>query len=150
MHIHEAVPDFVLPDQNGQTHRLADYKGKWVVLYFYPEDDTPGCTDEACSLRDAFTELQKHGVVILGVSKDTTESHNAFAQKHNLNFPLLADVDSEVSAAYGVWDMDRQGINRETFLIDPDGDLAKHYAKVDPASHAQEILQDLNELNSAI
>lgn len=150
MQIHEKAPDFELLDQNGKTHRLTDYIKKWIVLYFYPKDDTPGCTTEACSFRDSITDLQKHDVVVLGVSKDTIKSHKAFAQKHTLNFPILADIDASVSKAYGVWDNDTLGIKRETFLIDPDGDLAMHYTNVDPLIHVQQILSDLEHLDNEL
>jgi thioredoxin-dependent peroxiredoxin len=154
MHIHKRAPEFTLPDQNGKNHSLATYKGKWVVLYFYPKDDTPGCTTEACTFRDAFEDLQKHDVIVLGVSKDSVESHKKFAEKHNLNFPLLADTDAEVSKLYGAWHphqfLGLPGIKRETFLIDPDGDVAKHYEKVDPIAHAKEILEDVQELDSEL
>lgn len=150
MQIHEKAPDFELPDQDGRTHRLADYRGKWVVLYFYPKDDTPGCTTEACGFRDSFTDLQKHDVVVLGVSKDTVESHKAFVKKHNLNFLLVSDIDSSVSNEYGAWDNNTHGIKRETFLIDPDGDLAMHYINVDPLIHVQQILSDLEHLNNQL
>lgn len=154
MHIHHKVPEFTLPDQHGKEHSLTDYKGKWVVLYFYPKDDTPGCTTEACAFRDAFKDLQKHDVVVLGVSLDSVDSHKKFAAKHNLDFPLLSDADAEVSKAYGAWHahqfMGLPGLKRETFLIDPDGDLAMHYAKVDPIAHAQEILADLEHLNNEL
>ena len=154
MHLHQKAPEFSLEDQSGTTHTLASYLGKWVVLYFYPKDGTPGCTTEACAFRDAFTQLQKHNVVILGVSKDSVESHKAFAKEHTLNFPLLADTEADVSKDYGAWHPQQfngqPGIKRETFLIDPDGDVAKIYKDVDPLVHAKEIMKDLEELNNEL
>lgn len=154
MHIHTPAHNFTLEDQEGKEHSLSQYKGRWVILYFYPKDDTPGCTTEACAFRDSFTELQKHDVVILGVSKDTVESHKHFAEKHNLNFPLLADTDAEVSKAYEAYDEHHfpgfSGIKRVTYIIDPDGDITKIYPKVDPVGHAKEILQELEELNNEL
>lgn len=154
MHVHQAAPDFKLSDQEGKEHTLAQYKGKWVVLYFYPKDDTPGCTKEACNFRDSFHELEKHGVIVLGVSKDSVASHKKFAEKYNLNFPLLADEDAEVSKQYGTYDKHQflglPGIKRETFLVDPEGDIAMIYKKVDPIKHAKEILDDLEHLNNEL
>lgn len=143
------APQFTLPDQHGKIHSLEDYKGTWIVLYFYPKDDTPGCTKEACNFRDAFQVLQEKGVQVLGVSKDSVESHRKFAEKYHLNFPLLADVDSAVSKAYGAWDahqfMGLPGILRKTFLINPEGEIVKEYPKVDPLKHAEEILIDFDD-----
>ncbi len=154
MQIHEKAPEFSLPDQNGEEHTLAGYQGKWVVLYFYPKDDTPGCTTEACAFRDALSELQKQNVIILGVSLDSVASHQAFAQKHNLNFPLLSDEEGTVSKAYGAWYPEqfqgKPGLKRETYLIDPEGNIVKHYKDVDPVIHAQEINQDLQKLENEL
>src|SRR5690348_11593460 len=125
--------DFSLPDQNGIVHTLAQYHGKWVVLYFYPKDDTPGCTKEACSFRDSFIELQKLGVVILGVSKDSIESHKKFAEKYHLNFPILSDESKTVIVQYHAWGkkqfMGREfdGILRMSYLINPQGEIQKVY-----------------------
>ena len=143
------APTFTLPDQSGKLHSLADYKGKWVVLYFYPKDDTPGCTKEACSFRDANSELQKLGAVVLGVSKDTVKSHTKFAEKYSLNFPLLSDESREMIKAYGAWGVKRfmgrafEGILRNSVLINPHGEIVKVYEKVDPKTHTIQILQDL-------
>lgn len=154
MRIHEKAPNFQLPDQDGNVHQLNDYLGKWVVLYFYPKDDTPGCTTEACSFRDSFDELRKHDVMIFGVSMDSVESHKKFVQKHRLNFPLLADTEAVVSKLYGAWDpkgfKDKPESIRETFLIDPEGDLAEYYPNVDPLQHVQQIRKDLQRLNTKI
>ena len=144
--------DFSLPDQDGIIRSLKDYLGRWVVLYFYPRDDTPGCTKEACNFRDSFHELQKLGVVILGVSKDSVASHKKFATKYSLNFPLLSDGNHELIEKYSAWGekkfMGRTflGILRKTYLIDPVGNLAKVYEQVNPTLHAGEILLDLQNL----
>lgn len=141
--------DFNLPDQDGKYHKLSNYKGKWVVLYFYPKDDTPGCTKEACNFRDSFHELQKLDVQILGVSKDSVASHKKFAEKYNLNFPILSDESHEVIKKYKAWGVKKfmgrefEGIFRKTYLIDPKGIIKKVYEKINPLTHASEILKDL-------
>lgn len=139
--------DFSLPDQNGEFQKLAYYKGKWVVLYFYPRDDTPGCIKEACEFRDRFDELGEKGVVVLGVSRDSVESHKKFAAKYNLNFPLLSDETGETIKSYEAWNENRlpgfSGVRRKTFLINPEGEIVKTYEKVIPLNHAGEILKDL-------
>ena len=154
----QAAPDFTLPAvgndeivKNGQVH-LADLKGHIVVLYFYPKDDTPGCTAEACSFRDANHIMQKRGVFVLGVSADDIASHRKFAEKYGLSFPLLADTDTTVSQLYGVWKEKNyagktyMGINRETFIIDKDGIVRKIWPKVKAAEHAQEVLEAIESL----
>jgi peroxiredoxin Q/BCP len=133
--------NFELPDQNGKVHKLSEYLGKWVVLYFYPKDDTPGCTKEACSLRDNFREIQKLGAVILGVSKDSVASHKKFADKYNLNFPVLSDTSGEMIKSYEAKGL--VGTRRITYLIDNLGKIRKVYEKVNPTIHAQEIINDL-------
>jgi len=144
-------PDFELKDQNGQTVRLRDLRGKWVVLYFYPKDDTSGCTKEACNFRDNHSALQARGAVVLGVSADTETSHQKFASKYDLPFPLLVDADHEVAKAYGAWGTKSmygrsyEGIIRSTFIIGPDGRLAKVWPKVKPADHGQEVLTWLTQ-----
>jgi len=138
--LHQLAPDFTLLDQNGQPHSLHDYLGKWVILYFYPKDDTPGCTTEACNFRDSLRDLQKLGVVTLGVSKDSVASHGKFAAKYQLNFPLLSDPDRQVIEQY-------QAFSRTTYLIDPKGMIAKIYSKVNPTQHASEIIQDLSHVH---
>lgn len=141
--------DFSLPDQDGKLHSLSDYLGKWIVLYFYPKDDTPGCTKEACNFRDSFHELQKMGVVILGVSKDSVESHKKFADKYQLNFPILSDESLETIKAYEAWGkkkfMGREydGVHRMTYLINPTGQIEKVYEKVNPLTHANQIIKYL-------
>src|SRR3989339_1585266 len=122
------APPFSLPDQNGKMQSLTDYSGKKVLLYFYPKDDTPGCTTEACNFRDRLNELKDHGVQVLGVSKDSVDSHKKFAEKFDLNFPLLSDIDGKV-----IKDYEAQGIftKRITYLINPKGEIFKKYEKVD-------------------
>lgn len=142
------APNFELGDQNGEPHKLSDYLGKRVVLYFYPKDDTPGCTAEACSFRDNYSVFKQNDIVILGVSADSAKSHAKFQEKYELPFTLLSDTDHTVSEAYGVWGLKKYmgreyfGINRTTFLIDEEGNLVKVYEKVKPAEHAQEIIEE--------
>lgn len=149
------APDFSLRDQTNQTHSLHDYRGKWVVLYFYPKDETPGCTIEACSFRDTREAIAEFGnAVVLGVSKDSPESHRKFAEKHGLNFTLLSDPDHAVAAAYDSWDpkffwgKTLLGTKRNTFLISPEGMIAKEYHGVDPSTHAAEIISDLKQFQN--
>ncbi|ETN88624.1 thiol peroxidase [Thermus scotoductus] len=150
-----AAPDFALPDQEGRIHRLSDYRGKWVVLYFYPKDDTPGCTKEACGFRDRMGDLQELGAVVLGVSADDVQSHKRFAEKYGLNFPLLADPEREVILAYGAWGKknlygkEYEGVLRQTFLIDPEGRIAKVWRKVSPEDHAEEVAEALRALRGS-
>ncbi len=142
------APDFTLPDQNNLNHTLSEYKGKWVLIYFYPKDDTPGCTTQACGLRDASEEYKKADITILGISKDTVKKHKKFEEKYNLTFTLLADINTEVAQKYGIWGpkkfMGREflGIHRTSFLIDPKGIIKKVYEKVNVLTHAQQILED--------
>jgi thioredoxin-dependent peroxiredoxin len=143
------APTFSLPDQDGKIHSLSDYQGKKVLLYFYPKDDTPGCTTEACNFRDGYEEFQKLGLVILGVSADSVKSHKKFAEKFKLNFPLLADEDKKLCESYGVWQLKKfmgreyMGIARTSFLIDEKGNLEKIYEGVKPPVHAEEVKADL-------
>jgi peroxiredoxin Q/BCP len=143
------APAFSLPDQEGKMHSLKDYVGKWVLLYFYPKDDTPGCTTEACAIRDAFLDFEKNNAVVLGVSCDSPKSHAKFVEKYKLPFTLLADEEKTVVNAYGVWApkkfMGREylGVLRTSFLIDPEGKIKKIYEKVKPAIHADEVLNDI-------
>jgi peroxiredoxin Q/BCP len=142
------APEFELRDQNGQLHALEDYRDKWVAVYFYPKDDTPGCTTEACEFRDNIFAFKELNCQILGVSLDDEVSHKAFADKFSLPFPLLADTDGSTSEAYGVKSkmFGMSMAKRETFLIDPNGRIAKHYAEVDPDDHSEQVLADLKEL----
>ena len=144
------APDFSLPDADGVTRTLADYKGKWVVLYFYPRDTTPGCTKEACTFRDHIQEFTKRGVVIVGVSGDSAASHKKFADKYHLNFTLLSDESLDMIKSYKAWGEKKfmgrtfSGILRMTYLINPKGEIAKVYEKVNPLLHSGEILHDFD------
>lgn len=145
------APTFQLPDENGATKSLADYAGKWVVLYFYPKDDTPGCTVEACSLRDARDDIAALGAEIIGVSKDDAVSHEKFKAKHMLNFTLLTDVDGKTIEAYEAWGkkmFGKEGILRKTFIIDPSGTVCKVYGRVTPLGHGGQIIQELKRLQN--
>lgn len=144
----DPAPDFELVDQKGQLHSIEDYRGKWIALYFYPKDGTPGCTTEACEFRDNIFAFREANCQVLGVSLDDEESHKAFAEKHGLPFPLLADTKGSTADAYGVKSrlMGMTLAKRQTFLIDPEGNVAKHYEKVDPETHSREILADLAKL----
>jgi len=144
----ETAPSFRLQDQKGSWHSLEQYSGKWVVLYFYPKDDTPGCTKEACAFRDNIFAFEDIGAVILGVSLDDVASHEAFAEKYSLPFSLLSDAESTTAANYGV--LKKMGpftfAKRQSFIIDPAGNIAKHYEQVDAESHSAEVLADLKTL----
>jgi peroxiredoxin Q/BCP len=148
----QPAPDFKLQDQDGQWRSLSQYHGQWVVLYFYPRDETPGCTTEACTFRDDLVKFQALGVQVLGVSLDDTRSHAEFAAKYHLPFPLLADTTHRVAASYGVL-TSFLGLfhyaRRETFLIDPQGKVARHYQDVDPKANAGQVLSDLARLRPA-
>jgi len=147
------APEFTLPDQTGTKHSLSDYKGSWVVLYFYPKDDTPGCTKEACSFRDSYDVFEKEGVIILGVSKDSVVSHATFVKKHSLPFTLLSDESTDMIKAYEAFGEKKfmgkiyMGICRISYLIDPKGSIRHAYPKVKPAEHADEILKDIRSLS---
>jgi thioredoxin-dependent peroxiredoxin len=144
----EAAAPFTLPDQNGKSHALADYRGQWVVLYFYPKDDTPGCTQEACSFRDDLNLLKAMGAQVIGVSVDDSDSHAEFAKKYHLPFPLLADKNGEVAARYGAL-LNLKLIKfakRYTFLITPEGRIARVYMKVETSRHSKEIIDDVQRL----
>lgn len=150
--IGDTAPEFSLSDQNGKAHSLKDCRGKWVLLYFYPKDDTPGCTKEACMLRDNFSVFKKMDAVVFGVSVDSVKSHAKFVEKYTLPFTLLSDEEKEVVTAYGVWGKKKfmgkeyTGTLRTSFLIDPKGKIVKIYEDVKPAVHAEEVLRDLKEL----
>lgn len=143
------APSFSLPDQTGTIRSLEEFRGSWLVLYFYPKDDTPGCTKEACSFRDQATPFRQAGAVIAGVSKDTVASHRKFAGKHALTFPLLSDESKEMIKAYGAWGEKKfmgrtfEGVLRKTVLIGKDGTIVKTYDKVNPFTHAAEVLKDI-------
>jgi thioredoxin-dependent peroxiredoxin len=147
---------FSLPDQNNKIQSLADYKGQWVVVFFYPRDDTPGCTNEACGFRDKAQPFKDHNIVILGISKDSIASHKKFAEKYHLTFPLLSDESAETIKTYGAWGEKKflgktfKGILRKTYLVDPQGEVRKTYDKVDVFSHADTILHDIQGFSSKI
>ncbi len=146
------APAFVLNDSEGHSHELTDYAGKWVVLYFYPKDDTPGCTIEACSLRDARDDIAELGAEIIGVSKDDANSHDKFKAKHSLNFTLLSDPDMTAMNAYGAWgkkQFGQEGVLRKTFIISPDGQVVKAYGRVTPLGHGKQIIDELKRLHAA-
>lgn len=144
----DMAPDFSLPDQQNISHRLSAYRGHWIVLYFYPRDETPGCTKEACSFRDNISALSDRGAVVLGVSVDDSRSHAEFATRHHLPFPLLSDNDGEVARNYGsllnllVFKVAK----RHSFIIDPEGRIAKIYRDVDPVTHVSDIVEELGRL----
>ena len=145
----DIAPEFSLKDQNGKTHQLSDYKGKKLVLYFYPKDNTPGCTMEACAFRDIFEDYKKHNIAVLGISKDTEISHKKFIEKHKLPFDLLIDENREMLEKYGAWTKKSlygkifMGIQRITYVIDENGKVLKAYPKVKPDEHAKQILEDI-------
>jgi thioredoxin-dependent peroxiredoxin len=147
------APTFSLPDETGVRHTLTEYAGKWVVLYFYPADDTPGCTVEACSLRDARDELAALGAEVIGVSKDDANSHEKFKAKHALNFTLLVDAERKVIGDYGAWGKKMfgvEGILRKTFIIDPRGQVVKVYGRVTPLGHGEQVVEDLKNLQATV
>ena len=142
------APGFKLQDQNGDWHELLDYRGSWLAVYFYPKDDTPGCTTEACNFRDNIYAFKAIGAAVVGISVDDVESHRDFSDKYKLPFVILADENGETALAYGVlrdWKL-VQIAARQSFLIDPEGIVVKHYEDVDPETHTQQVLQDLEAL----
>jgi len=147
--IDEQAPDFSLPDQKGTTHTLSSYKGSWIVVYFYPKDNTPGCTTEACSFRDAASVYDKNNVIVLGISKDSVASHTKFSHQYHLPFPILSDPEHRVIEKYQAWApkkfMGKEflGILRKTILIDPKGNVRKIYDHVDVQTHADQIIADI-------
>ncbi len=146
------APDFSLPDENGNQHSLKDFAGQWLVLYFYPADDTPGCTIEACSLRDARDDIAALGAQVVGVSKDDAAAHEKFKAKHSLNFTLLTDPEKIAINAYGAWGKKQfgmEGILRKTFIINPEGQVVKVYGRVVPLGHGEQIIAELKKLQSA-
>lgn len=142
------APDFTLVDDAGVSHSLKQYEGKWVVLYFYPKDDTPGCTVEACSLRDARDDIAELGAEVIGISADEAASHEKFKAKHSLNFTLLSDPEMKVIHAYGAWGkkmFGKEGILRRTFIIDPKGTVVKVYGRVTPLGHGEQVVEELKK-----
>ena len=154
LNVGDKAPDFHLPDQDGNMHTLKDYAGKWLLIYFYPKDSTPGCTKEACGLRDGMPDFGKLGMEVLGVSKDSEASHQKFIAKYDLNFSLLADTDTKMMQAYDAWGEKSMfgnkymGTMRNSYLIDPEGKIAKIYEKVKPAQHADQVMKDLQNLQA--
>ena len=149
------APDFTLQDQDGIEHSLSDYAGKWLIIYFYPKDDTPGCTTEACSFRDereAIADLGKSEII--GISKDSVKSHKKFAMKYGINFTLLSDPDHKVAESYDSWKPKKMmgyeflGVERNTFIVNPSGMIVKTYHGVNPKTHAAEIIADLKNFQS--
>jgi peroxiredoxin Q/BCP len=152
LNINDVAPDFKLKDQGNKEHSLKESLGKWVLLYFYPRDNTPGCTKEACELRDNFFEFKKYNTIVFGISTDKVDSHKKFADKFKLPFTLLADENRTVVNDYGVWGKKKflgkeyMGTNRMSFLISPKGKIVKIYEEVKPSLHAKEVLEDLKKL----
>jgi peroxiredoxin Q/BCP len=152
--IGQKAPDFNLPDQAEKMHKLSDYAGKWVLLYFYPKDDTPGCTKQACGIRDNYESFTSRGIKVFGVSKDPIKKHVKFVEKYELPFTLLADEEKESIQAYDSWKLKKfmgreyMGTERNSFLIDPEGNIAKIYEKVKPVDHAELILADFDALQA--
>jgi len=148
------APDFTLTDQDGKEHTLSDYRGRWILVYFYPKDNTPGCTKEACALRDVFPRFEGLQAQVFGISADSVEKHMRFAEQYNLPFPILADTEKTTIKAYGAFGTKKfmgreyEGIMRMSFLIDPEGMIQKIYEKVKPETHAEEVLKDLETLMS--
>lgn len=147
----DSAPEYLLPDQDNKERKLADQQRKWTVIYFYPKDDTPGCTTEACAIRDIYNDFMRMGVDVIGVSKDSPESHKQFAEKYELPFTLLSDKDGEMINAYKAWGKkswfgkEIEGIKRVSYLVSPDLTIARIYPKVDPTNHALELLTDLKD-----
>ena len=148
------APDFSLPDQGGVIHSLSRYRGKKVILYFYPRDNTPGCTKQACGFRDLYPQFTEKGAVVLGVSKDSVASHKKFQEKYQLSFPILSDTELEVIQAYDVWKEKKlygkvsMGVVRTTYLIDENGIISKAFGKVKAAQNPEQMLEELNDIIS--
>ena len=146
------APAISLKDENGDKFSLKDHSGSYVLIYFYPKDDTPGCTKEACSIRDHSKQIKKAGLKVFGISPDDEAKHQKFVTKYKLNFPLLCDIDHKIAEKYGVWveknmyGRKYMGIQRDSFLIDPNGKIIKHYRKVKPETHIVDVLEDLKNL----
>ena len=149
------IPKFELLDQDENKVTDKDLLGKWTVMYFYPKDDTPGCTTEACNFRDGRDMLESYGIRVIGISKDSVKKHKKFAEKHGLNFTLLSDESTETINAFGSWKLKKfmgreyMGINRDSYLINPSGEIVKKYEGVNPKTHIEEIFKDFKELNNA-
>ena len=154
LNIGDIAPNFELPDQNNKTHKMSDYKGKYLLIYFYPKDDTPGCTKEACGFRDNLPHFESAKLTVVGVSADSVKSHEKFATKYKLPFTILSDEGKKSLTDYGVWQRKSflgrkyMGINRWSFLVGPDGKIIKIYEKVNPLNHPKEVLKDLEKLQN--
>ena len=148
LEVGDKAPNFILNDQNNEAHQLSDYEGRWVILYFYPKDDTPGCTTQACDFRDAVKRIIASRSVVFGLSLDSVESHKRFSDKNNLPFSLLSDEEGVAAKSYDSLNnfMGYKSAKRNTFIIDPDGFLSKIYLSVDPKTHSQKVLNDLSLL----
>ena len=148
------APDFSLPDQDGVMHSLSQYRGKKVILYFYPRDNTPGCTKQACGFRDLYPQFTEKGAVVLGVSKDSVASHKKFQEKYQLSFPILSDTELQVIQAYDIWKEKKlygkvsMGVVRTTYLIDENGIISKAFGKVKAAQNPEQMLEELNDIIS--
>lgn len=146
----QKAPEFELLDNEGNTHKLSDYRGQTIVVYFYPKDDTPGCTKEACAFRDTYADFKEAGVDIIGISPDSEKSHSKFIQKYELPFTLLSDTDHKICEAFGVWGLKKymgreyEGVYRTTFIIGPDGVVKRVFENVKPADHSQEVLAEVS------
>lgn len=147
LEIGKPAPDFSLKDQNEVNHTLSNFRGQWVLVYFYPKDDTPGCTAEACTFRDRYEDFRNSSIKVFGISMDDVKSHKKFTEKYNLPFSLLADTTGEVTKLYGVKQPVVHMARRQSFLIDPEGNVKKIYEKVTPSDHPEEILNDLKTLH---
>jgi peroxiredoxin Q/BCP len=153
LRVGDIAPDFSLPDQNGNNHKLSDYKKHWVLIYFYPKDNTPGCTKEACAIRDNYAGFKELNAKVLGISTDSVESHSKFSEKQKLPFILLSDIDKKVVNLYGVFGKKKfmgrefKGTKRTSFLLKPGGIIAKIYENVKPVLHAQEVTIDIDHFN---
>ena len=152
LNVGDVAPKFSLPDQNGVVRIVEEFSGKWLLIYFYPKDNTPGCTTEACEIRDAWGEFKKTGAEVVGISTDSVESHKKFGEKHSLPFTILSDTEKKTVEDYEVWGLKSfmgksfMGTRRTSFLIDPHGKIAKIYENVLPAIHAEEVLRDIQTL----
>lgn len=150
-----SLPDFALPDESGTFVTPSTLRGNWAVLYFYPKDDTPGCTTEACSFQETYADFQKEGVLVYGISKDSAKSHSAFKAKFGLTFPLLVDADQQATNAFDVWveksmyGRTYMGIERSTYVVNPEGVIVGAYQKVTPKDHAKLILKEIKKLQAA-
>lgn len=157
MNMPRPAPNFKLVDQNGKTHSLTDYTGRWLVLFFYPKDESLNCTREVCTFRDETSIISQFGnAAVVGINHESVQSHKNFARRQKLNFPLLSDVDHEVTQAYGAWRSNKPkfydvlfSTRRNTYLINPAGQIVKEYLTVNPSSHAEQVILDLHEMQSA-